>query len=114
MDMLTVNTVVFASQSCLAPAYQPLQSENLFRIHITFLLTAQELLHPLIVVLDHLVRAVGEDGVEAVGEVHETPHLLITHGNVSRCLVGHMHVVPLLHKSANGPSHGDHIIVGMR
>ena len=112
--MLTVNTVVFASQSCLAPAYQSLQSENLFRIHITFLFTVQELLHPLIVVLDNLVRAVGEYGVEAVGEVHETPHLLVTHGDIPRCLVCHMHVVSLLHQSANRPSHGDHVIVGMR
>ena len=41
-------------------------------------------------------------------------HFLVINGNVAAGLVGHMHFVFLLNKPADGSSHRDYIIVGMR
>ena len=40
-------------------------------------------------------------------------HLLITHGDIARGLVGYMHIVPLHHQAAEGTSHRDHIVIGV-
>jgi hypothetical protein len=45
--------------------------------------------------------------------MHESANLLIAHSDIARCLVGNMHVVVLLHQSADGSTHRDDIIVGV-
>ena len=45
--------------------------------------------------------------------MHEAAHLLIPHGDIARGLIGHMHIVLLLHQSSDGSSHGDDIVVRM-
>ena len=44
-----------------------------------------------------LIKAVGKQLVEAVDEVHIQSHLLVGDSDVAAGLIGHMHVVPLLH-----------------
>ena len=111
--MLTVDTTILTSQSCLSATNQTFQSENLFGVEIAFFFVFDKVLHPLVAVLDHLVGAVGEDGVETIDEVHETSYLFIPHGDVARGLIGHMHIVLLLHQSSDGTTHGDHVVVGV-
>ena len=105
VDMMAVDAVVLAGQTRLTSADQSFQTENLLIVEVALLLILDEGLHRLVGVLDDLVGAIGKDGVEAIDEVHETTHFLIAHSDIARSLVGHMHIVLLLHESADGASH---------
>ena len=113
VDMLAIDTIILTSQTSLTTTDESLQTQNLFVIKIALFLVLDKCLHYLIAVLDHLVAAIGKNGVETIDEVHEAAHLLITHGNIARGLIGHMHIVMLLHQSADGTTHGDDVIIGM-
>ena len=63
--------------------------------------------------LDNLIAAISKNGVETVDEVHESANLLVAHGDITRCLVGNMHIVVLLHQSADGATHRDDVVVGV-
>ena len=83
MDMLAVDAIILTCQTSLTTTDKSLQTQYLFCVEITFLLGFQEVLHHLIAVLDNLVRAIGEDGVKAVDEMHETTYLLIAHSDIT-------------------------------
>ena len=83
VDMLAVDAVVLTCQPCLATTDKSLQAQYLLRLSVSLFLVLDEVLHPLITLLYHLVGAVGEYCVKAVDEVHETTHLLVTHSDVA-------------------------------
>jgi hypothetical protein len=64
-------------------------------------------------VLDNFVAAISKDGIETIDEMHESANLLIAHSDIARSLVSNMHIVVLLHQSADGSTHRDDIIVGV-
>ena len=113
VDMMAVDAVVLAGQTRLTSADQSFQTENLLIVEVALLLILDEGLHRLVGVLDDLVGTIGKDGVEAIDEMHETTHFLIAHSDIARSLVGHMHIVLLLHESTDGTSHRDDIIIGV-
>ena len=41
-------------------------------------------------------------------------HDIVMHGKVAGSLVGHVHVVSLMHETDECASHGDHVIVRVR
>ena len=112
--MVERNAVVGAGCASLATTDKALDGAHLLGIHIARTLLGEELLDVAVHLLYHLVLAVAEELVEAVDEVHEACYLLVAHSNVARCLVGDVHVVVLLNESADGATHRDHVIVGVR
>ena len=114
MHMVQRDAVIRACRACLSPTYQPLYGQDVTRVDIAFLLLKQELLDVGIHLADGLVLILIKKLVETVDEVHEAYHLLIAYGNIARSLVCHMHVVTLLHQTADGAAHGYHIVIGMR
>ena len=114
VDMRERNTVVGAGRACLAAADEALDGEHIFCIDIAFFLLGEESLYFLVLAGNDEVALLGEELVEAVDEVHEAGHLLIAHGNVAGGLISHMHIMALLHESAQGATHGDDIIIRMR
>ena len=108
------NTVVGAGRACLAAADEALDGKHIFCIDIAFFLLGEESLYFLVLAGNDEVALLGEELVEAVDEVHEAGHLLIAHGNVAGGLISHMHIMALLHESAQGATHGDDIIIRMR
>ena len=112
--MVERNAVVGAGCASLATTDKALDGAHLLGIHIARTLLGEELLDVAVHLLYHLVLAVAEELVEAVDEVHEACYLLVAHSNVARCLVGDVHVVVLLNESADGATHRDHVVVGVR
>ena len=111
--MLAVDTVVFAGQTGLAATDQTFESQYLLVVEVALLLILDECLDSLVRVLDDLVAAIGKDGVESIDEMHKSANLLVAHGDITRCLVGNMHIVVLLHESADGATHRDDVVVGV-
>ena len=102
MHMVQRDAVIRACRACLSPTYQPLYGQDVTRVDVAFLLLKQELLDVGIHLADGLVLILIKKLVETVDEVHEAYHLLIAYGNIARSLVCHMHVVTLLHQTADG------------
>ncbi len=113
VDVLAVDTIVFAGQTGLAATDQTFESQYLLVVEVALLLILDKRLDSLVRVLDNLVAAVSKDGVETVDKMHESVYLLVANGDIARCLVGNMHIVVLLHESADGATHRDDIVVGV-
>ena len=70
--MIAVNPIIGTGEARLTTSDQSFQAQHRLIVETTFLLILQESFHTLIAVLDHFIRAVGEDLVEAIDEMHET------------------------------------------
>ena len=114
VDMVALNAIIGASQTCLATADERLHTAYFLRVHVAFLFLCQEVFHGMVALGDDVVVAIGENGVETIGEMHEAHYLFVAYGNVTRRLIGYVNIVTLLHQSANGTTHGDDVIVRMR
>ena len=113
VDMILGDMVIATGITGLATTDQTLHGEDGLIVPIPLFLLLQVTHDFTIANLDDLVGAVGKEFVEAVDEVHIEPHLFICHSDIARCLVGHMHVVLLLHQPSDGASHRDDIVVGV-
>ena len=103
--------IVGTSGTSLATTYQTLDGQDVLGIEVALLLLCEELLDFLILIRDDTILGIGENLVEAIDEVHESCYLLISHGDIARCLVGDMQVVLLLYQTTDGTTHGDDIII---
>ena len=114
MDVVFGNMVIIAGIPSLSPTNQSLDGQNTGIIQIPFLLLLQIVHDFLIADLDDFIGAISKELVEAVDKVHVETYFLISNGNVATRLVSDMYVMPLLHQPADGTSHRDDIIIGMR
>ena len=113
VDVILGDMVIATGITGLASTDQSLHGEDGLIVPISLFLLLQVTHDFTIADLDDLVGAVGKEFVEAVDEMHIEPHLLIRHSDIARCLVGHMHVVLLLHQPSDGSSHRDDIVIGV-
>ena len=111
--MILRNTVIATSIARLTTTDQALHCENSLIIPIALFFLLQVGHNFTVTNLDNLVRAIGKELVKTIDEVHIKPHFFIGHSYVTRCLVGNMHIVLLLHQPTDGTAHRDDIIVGM-
>ena len=111
--MLAVYAAILTCQTGLATTNKSLKSKNLFIVKVTFFFPLNKSLNSLITVLYDFIATISKNSVETIDKVHESANFFITHSDITRCLVSYMHVVVLLHQSANGSAHRDDIIVGV-
>ena len=114
MNMVFGNMVIGAGITSLPPANQSFDRKDTLIVEVSFLLLPQVVHNLLIADLDDLIRTVGKELVEPVDKVHVETYFLISNGNVATRLVSDMHIMSLLHQPADGTSHRDDIIIGMR
>ena len=114
MHMIQGDIVEGAGRTRLTPSDESFDGEDITVVEIAHFLVLQELLDLLIFLTYHPVFIIAEELVETIDEVHEAHHLLISHGDISRCLVCHVHIMSLLFEASECATHRDNIIVGMR
>ena len=109
-----MGVVVGAGCACLTATDESLYGAHLRRVDVGRTLLCEEVLDVSIHLLYHLVLVVAEQLVISVDEVHEACHLLVAHSDVARGLVCHVHVMVLLNEAADGATHRDDVVIGMR
>ncbi len=67
-------------------------------------------------IMVHGVRRLGIQAkriVEVTDKIRKPDHIFIKYSNIAAGLVGDVHFMPLVDETNKGPSHGNHIIIGM-
>ena len=86
-----------------------LELQHLFRFTSLRFQIPNRLLHLLVPLAGHS-HILGEQ----VSNIHHLVQVIIKHGNVPRCLINRMHLMPLFHQTGLRSSHRDHVIIRMR
>src|SRR5687767_502058 len=113
MNVVVWDAYIPACGLCFATSYQAFDRTDLRRIDAVVLFARQVTSYLLEDVVRFLVVDT-RDLLEAYGEVHESRNELVSHCNVSRCLVGNMHFMTLLMQSLKSSTHADNVIIGVR
>ena len=105
MYMVERNLIESARRTRLATTNQPFDRANIGRINVALFLFSKVFLDFLIFLFDHFVFVFIENLIETVDEMHKTRYLFVSHSNITRGLVSHVHVVTLLYQSAQCTAH---------
>ena len=81
-----------------------LDIEEFTRLGLTTLLGSDD--------IAHLAKGVAK--AQLLRRIDILEHHIVVNGNITRCLVCHMHIVTLIHEADEGTTHRDNIVVGVR